>query len=178
MQTFATVGAVFVFGFVACAHSARSAAPPPVVAPAPTAAVAPAPAPADAPLNPPATAPADSGAAAPAHPTKNQPPSLKLKLGHFKNAKLGIGATIDLSEHIDNIAAIVPAKLRFDGETKVWHLKGQHGPSDRIDYARDDGSIMLHVWKDGRRAVYVQDPDNGKWSDEIDLIRDGDANPL
>jgi hypothetical protein len=85
---------------------------------------------------------------------------------------------IDLSEKIDNVAAIVPAKVKFDGEAKVWHLKGQHGGGDRIDYLRDDKRVMLHVWKDGRRSVFVVDPDTDKSSDEIDLSRDGDADPL
>jgi hypothetical protein len=126
----------------------------------------------------PAATPMDKGSAAPGPVKKDQPASLKLKLGHFANTQLGIGCVIDLSEKIDNVAAIVPAKVKFDGETKVWHLKGQHGSGDRIDYMRDDKHVMLHVWKDGRRSVFVVDPDTDKASDEIDLVRDGDADPL
>lgn len=108
---------------------------------------------------------------------KNQPPHIKLKLGHYRNDQLGIGVTIDLTEATENVADIDPAKLRFDGETKVWRLQGQHGPQGRIDYL-DGKRVMLHVWDSGRRSVYVRDPDTDKASDEIYLRRDADADPL
>lgn len=118
------------------------------------------------------TAPAPS-----ALPVKNQPPHIKLRLGHYRNEQLGIGVTIDLTEMTENVADIDPAKLRFDGDTKVWKLQGQNGPRGRIDYL-DGKRVILHVWDDGRRSVYVPDPDTGRSSDEITLHRDGDADPL
>lgn len=122
--------------------------------------------------------PPESATAAAAPAPKNQPAHIKLKLGHYRNRKLGIGVTIDRTEVTENVADIDPAKLRFDGETKVWKLRGQHGPSGRLDFVHDGGGVMLHVWDDGRMAVYVPDPDTGKWSDEIAVDRDADADPL
>jgi hypothetical protein len=127
-----------------------------------------------------AGAPSTAAPAAPAKsalPAKNQPPHIKLKLGHYRNEQLGIGVTIDLTEMTENVADIDPAKLRFDGETKVWKLQGQNGPQGRIDYL-DGKRVILHVWDNGRRAVYVPDPDTGRSSDEISVYRDGDADPL
>jgi len=109
--------------------------------------------------------------------TRNQPAHVKLKLGHYKNEQLGIGVTIDLTEMTENVADIDPAKIRFDGETKVLKLEGQHGPLGRIDYL-DGKRVVLQVWDNGRRAVYVRDPDSGKSSEEIYVRRDGDADPL
>jgi hypothetical protein len=109
---------------------------------------------------------------------KNQPPHIKLKLGHFRNARYNIGVTIDLTEQTENVADIDPAKLRFDGDTKVWRLQGQHGAYGRIDYLREGGRVMLHVQSNGRMSIYVPDPDTGRASDELPLYRDGDADPL
>lgn len=112
-------------------------------------------------------------------PSKDQPPHVKLKLGHFRNARLNIGATIDLiTDMTENVADIDPAKLRFDGEDKIWRLEGQHGSNGRIDYVRDGGRIMLQITREGRVTVYVPDPDTGRASDAIDLYRDADADPL
>lgn len=157
-------------------HACCGSAPPPAPAtPAQAEALStPPPAPPPAPVV--IAAPVGSNGAPATY--RNQPPQLKLKLGHYANTALGIGVTIDLSEHIDNVAAIVPAKVRFDGDSKVWRLTGQHASHDRIDYIRDGGGLMLVVWRDGRRAVYVPDPETGKWSDEIEVVRDGDADPL
>jgi hypothetical protein len=125
----------------------------------------------------PAAAPTPAGA--PTGPVvKNQPPHIKLKLGHFRNARYNIGVTIDLTEQTENVADIDPAKLRFDGDTKIWRLEGQHGAYGRIDYVRERGHVMLHVHKNGRMSIYIPDPDTGRSSDEIDLHRDGDADPL
>ena len=149
-----TIAAALLFGLLACAHSAPSVADD-------------------------GKKPAPAAPAAPAAPVKkDQPPSVKLKLGHYSNSRLGIGAVIDLSEKIDNVAKLPPAKVKFDGEAKVWHLTAQHGPQDRIDYVRENGHVMLHAWADGRRSVYVVDPDTDKASDEIQMNRDGDADPL
>jgi len=123
-----------------------------------------------------AAEPAAPGAAR-AHATKNQPPHIKLKLGHYSNAQLGIGVTIDLTEMTENVADIDPAKIRFDGDSKVLRLEGQNGAGGRIDYL-DGKRIVLQVWDDGSRAVFVRDPDTDKSSDEIHVSRDGDADPL
>jgi hypothetical protein len=42
----------------------------------------------------------------------------------------------------------------------------------------DEGHLMLETSTDGHRAVFVYDPTTEKWSDEIDVVRDGDADPL
>ena len=116
---------------------------------------------------------------APADPlVKNQPPHIKLKLGHFRNARYNIGVTIDLTEQTENVADIDPAKVRFDGDTKIWRLQGQHGAYGRIDYVREGGRVMLQVHANGRTSIYIPDPDTGRVSDELPLTRDGDADPL
>jgi hypothetical protein len=124
------------------------------------------------------TQPSPVAAAAPDPLVKNQPPHIKLKLGHFRNARYNIGVTIDLTEQTENVTDIDPAKLRFDGDTKIWRLQGQHGAYGRIDYVRDGGRVMLHVQSNGRMSIYVPDPDTGRSSDELPLYRDGDADPL
>jgi hypothetical protein len=126
---------------------------------------------------------ADSSPAAPAPPSapapphKDQPAHVKIKLGHYRNDQRGIGVTIDLTEKNESVARPDPAKLRFDGETKVWRLEGRRGPDGRIDYVAGK-MVVLHVWADGRRAVYVIDPETGPSGDAIDVHRDGDADPL
>jgi hypothetical protein len=110
--------------------------------------------------------------------TKNQPPALKLKLGHYKSERAGIGVVIDLSGKIDNAAKIAPAKIKFDGENKVWVLNAEHGGFDRLDWRNADHHLMLQTWPDGKRSVYVFDPDSEKMSEEIHVFRDGDADPL
>lgn len=108
----------------------------------------------------------------------DQPPHIKLKLGHFRNSRLGIGVTIDLvSAATENVADIDPAKLQFDGDSQVWLLEGRHGGSGRIDYVRTNDRVMLQVTPSGRYTVYVPDPETDRGS-PIDVIRDGDANPL
>ena len=106
---------------------------------------------------------------------KDQPPGTKLKLGHFRNDDRGIGLTVDLTEKNESVAEIDPAKVRFDGEAKVWRLVGKHGPGGRIDYMRDAKHVLLHVYDDGRMEVFVPD---GSSNDEIYLYRDADADPL
>jgi hypothetical protein len=131
-----------------------------------------------APTTPPATsASVDSAPSDAAIPLKTQPAATKLKLGHYRNKELGIGVIIDLTEVIDNVAEIPPAKIRFDGETKVWRLQGKQSRRDRIDYV-DGKHVMLEVWDDRRHAVYVPDAQTNKWSDEIEVERDADADPL
>jgi hypothetical protein len=158
---------------VACSGTARSAAPTETLTPIdPPSSTTPHETTAPAPNAPQVV---DSPPAPP--PAKTQPAHIKLKLGHFKNAKRGIGVTIDQTEVIDNVAKIPPAKLRFDGETKVWRLEGSRS-SERNEFKTDKGGLMLQVWKDGHYSVYVPDPDTDKWSDEIVVTRDGDADPL
>ena len=112
-----------------------------------------------------------------AHPSREQPPHIKLKLGHYRNARLGIGVTIDLTETTDNVADIDPAKLRFDHDDKIWRLTGQYGAYGRIDYVRERGRVMLQITKDGRVTVFVPDPETDR-STEVDVYRDADADPL
>ena len=110
---------------------------------------------------------------------KDQPPATKLKLGHFRNDDHGIGLVVDLTEKNASVAEIDPAKVRFDGESKVWRLVGKHGPSGRVDYMRDAKHVLLHVYDTGRMEVFVPDPDDDRRSsDEISLYRDADADPL
>lgn len=111
-------------------------------------------------------------------PTKNQPPHIKLKLGHFRNDQFNIGVTVDLTEMTDSVADIDPAKLRFDGDEKIWRLEGRHGGSGRIDYVRDHDRVMLQIERDGRVTVYITDPETDRSSGAIDLYRDADADPL
>lgn len=131
------------------------------------------------PAGPPPATPAIAPPPAAAGPvTKDQPPHIKLKLGHYRNDSYNIGVTIDLTEQTENVADIDPAKLRFDGDTKIWRLQGQHGSFGRVDYVREGGRVMLHVHANGRRSIYIPDPDTGRSSNEIMLYRDGDADPL
>ena len=116
---------------------------------------------------------------APVPMSKDQPPHIKLKLGHFRNNRLNIGVTVDLvSDATENVADIDPAKLRFDGDDKVWRLEGRHGGSGRIDYVRDHDRVMLQITREGRVTVYVPDPETDLSSDAIDMYRDADADPL
>jgi len=111
-----------------------------------------------------------------AQPRKNQPANIKLRLGHFTDGTIGV--VIDRTEETENIADIDPIKVRFDGETKIWKLQGQHGTFGRIDYLRDGGRVMVHMFDDNQFSIYVPDPNGGKSSDEIRLYRDADADPL
>jgi len=156
-----TTGLVLALGLAACGGPARQAPSPPAPPPPSTTVV----------IHD--TAPAEGSVAV----HKVQPASTKLKLGHYRNDRLGVGAVIDRTTVLDNEAKIPPAKLRFDGESKVWTLEGRHGGDGRIDYV-DGGRIMLHVWDDGRVALYVRDPDTDRASEQIDVYRDGDADPL
>lgn len=127
------------------------------------------------------TAAPDPVMAAPAKPMtkKDQPPHVKLKLGHYSNSKRGIGLVIDLySARTENVADIDPARVKFDGDSKVYQLNGQHGGRGRIDFLNGK-SVMLHAYEDGNMSVYVPDPEGGAANnDEIHVSRDGDADPL
>jgi hypothetical protein len=110
--------------------------------------------------------------------TRDQPANVKLKLGHYHNAKLGIGVTVDLTEETESVADIDPAKLRFDGETKVWHLTGRYGGAGSIEYVRDRGGVMLEITRDRHVSVRIPDDEAERWSEVIEVTRDGDADPL
>jgi hypothetical protein len=149
---------------VACTKPAPAPQPPatptPSVAPAPTVTQ----------TTPVATPPKDV--------VKNQPPHVKLKIGHYTSGRTGIGLVIDQhSARTENIADIDPVKVRFDGDDKIYTLVGTHGPHDRIDYWNGK-RVMLHAYDHGRFGVYVPDPETERSSDELRLVRDGDADPL
>lgn len=132
--------------------------PGPVVTPAPTAILVPGPV---------------------AIPTKDQPPYVKLKLGHWRNDDRNIGVTIDLlSAATDSVADIDPAKVRFDGDPKIWLLEGHHGDARRIDYVRTGGRVTLSMTADGHATVYIPDPETDLNSAAIELYRDADSDPL
>ena len=168
MSKLIVAGAVLV---AACAGPAQQTRNPSAPAVRETAAPSPGPLPAS-------EQPAPSSASSASAPLKNQPPHIKLKLGHYRNARLGIGLTIDMTEMTESVADIDPVKIKFDGDSKIWKLDGQHGGGDRIDYVREGGRVMLHAWPDGRKSVYVPDPDTGRASEEIAVYRDADADPL
>ena len=104
----------------------------------------------------------------------SQPAYVKLELGHYRNVDRGISVTIDLTDR----SRIPRAKLRFDHEAEIIEAEGQPGPRGRIDYVRANGRIVLQAWEDGRRAVFIFDPDSLTTSGPIDLERDGDADAL
>lgn len=96
---------------------------------------------------------------------RDQPPELKLMLGHYQNERRGIGLVFDRST--------AQAKVRFDGTTEILKLDRQHGAGDRIDYIKRIGHVVLQQWDSGRVVVYVAGADDG-----IEVRRDGDADPL
>ena len=115
---------------------------------------------------------ADRAAAAPVTvvccavpPAKDQSPEVKLKLGHYGNARRGIGLVFDRTT--------AQAKVRFDGAAEIVRLDRQHGAGGRIDYIRRVGQVVLQQWDDGRVVVFVAGADDG-----IEVRRDGDADPL
>jgi hypothetical protein len=129
--------------------SARPAGPP--AGPAPTS-----PAPRDVDARPPQCCDP-----APTH--RDQTPDIKLKLGHFANKRRGIGLVFDRSA--------AQAKLRFDGSTEIVKVDPETAGMDRTDFIRSLGHVALQLWADGRVVVFVG-------GDEIDVVRDGDADPL
>ena len=100
----------------------------------------------------------------PAPTTKNQPPDIKLKLGHFVDRRHNIGLVIDRTGH--------EAKLRFDTGGDVMRLDPMRS-SGRIDYIKSINHTVLQVWDNGRVSVIVPGT-----SDSIDVVRDADADPL
>jgi len=112
-----------------------------------------------------AEAPSPGVETAPVHPgTKNQPPDIKLKLGHFTDKRHNIGLVIDRTGH--------EAKLRFDGSADVMKLDPMRS-SGRIDYVKTISQTVLKVWDDGLVSVFVPGT-----HESIDVVRDADADPL
>jgi hypothetical protein len=116
---------------------------------------------------------APSGVAAPAAPaapapavdrTRPQPPQIKLKLGHFTNARHNIGLVIDRTNK--------EARVRFDHVPDVMRLDPIRS-SGRIDYVRTISQVVLQVYDSGRVVVFVPGT-----SESIEVVRDGDADPL
>jgi hypothetical protein len=119
----------------------------------------------------PGGAPGDpSSAGAPAAPapgvdrTRPQPPEIKLKLGHFTDAKHNIGLIIDRTNK--------EARVRFDHVPQVMRLDPIRS-SGRIDYVRTISQVVLQVHDNGRVVVFVPGT-----SESIEVVRDGDADPL
>ena len=118
-----------------------------------------------APPGTPAPAPAPAAAQAPAADrTRPQPPEVKLKLGHFTDARHNIGLVIDRTNK--------EARLRFDHTPQVLRLDPMRS-RDRIDYVRTINQVVLQVWDSGRVVVFVPNA-----SESIEVVRDGDADPL
>ena len=112
------------------------------------------------------TAPAPTPESAQPGVTLDQPPAVKLKLGHYRSARRGIGVVIDLTQH--------EAKLRFDSTSEVLNLDPSPGSLGRTDYFRTAHQVVLQVWEDNRMVVYVPGGDGTG----LDVVRDGDAEPL
>jgi hypothetical protein len=98
----------------------------------------------------------------------DQPPHIKLRLGHYSNRDRGIGLVIDRTQ--GNLA-----KVRFDHDERIWRATAQAGPAGRLDYMRSSDYVLLYVWEDGRTTVYVPDPQTERGIAELALVRDGDA---
>jgi Domain of unknown function (DUF4908) len=96
---------------------------------------------------------------------RDQPPEIKLKLGHYSNPRRGIGLVFDRTT--------AQPKLRFDGTTKILAIDPQPAGIDRIDFVRSLGHVVLQKWGDGRIVVFVGDGEGG-----VEVRRDGDADPL
>jgi hypothetical protein len=112
--------------------------------------------------------PGDSGQVAPTTPgwdrTRPQPPDIKLKLGHYTNARHQIGLIIDRTNK--------EARVRFDHVPQVMKLDPIRG-NGRIDYVRTINAVVLQVFDSGRVVVFVPNT-----RESIDVTRDGDADPL
>ncbi len=104
-------------------------------------------------------------------PLLDQPPHIKLRLGHYLSRARGIGLVIDRT-------ATDLAKVRFDHDARIWLASAQRGPAGRTDYMRSGDYVLLYVWEDGRTTVYVPDPRTERGIAELEVIRDGDAYPL
>jgi hypothetical protein len=111
-----------------------------------------------------AAAPAPAPAPDAAKRTLPQPPDVKLKLGHFTDVKHNIGLVIDRTNK--------EARVRFDHMPQVMRLDPMRAPG-RTDYIRTINQVVLQVWDSGRVVVFVPNA-----SESIEVVRDGDAEPL
>jgi hypothetical protein len=102
----------------------------------------------------------------PAH--RDQPPEVKLALGHYSNSRRGIGAIIDVTQKV--------AKVRYDGTDNIIELYGSPGAYGRTDYYKNASLVLLQVWDDGRIVVFIPNAPTAR--DGIALSRDADADPL
>jgi hypothetical protein len=102
----------------------------------------------------------------PALSQRDQPPDIKLKLGHYISPRFGIGLVIDRTG--DNAA-----KIRFDGTDQTISLFAQYF-WHRTEYHRAHNDKVLEVSNTGQIHLHVAGaPEHG-----ISLFRDGDADPL
>jgi hypothetical protein len=107
----------------------------------------------------------------------DQPAHIKVRLGHYSDPKRGIGLVIDRTDDNYELRDSI-ARVRFDSETRIWYGYPQAGARGRIDYLGEHGSVLLHVWEEGRVVLYVPEPATGRGMVELELVRDGDAYPL
>ena len=105
------------------------------------------------------------GSLANAGPTKDQPPEVKLKLGHYSNDKRGVGVVVDLTHH--------EARVKYDGTQKVQKLDPINHSRTSTSYGPTINQVTLVVNDDGRLEVWFPGSDN-----LLPVKRDGDADPL
>jgi hypothetical protein len=116
----------------------------------------------------PVSAPGTEAAACCDKPThRDQPPEVKLALGHYSNAKRGIGAVIDVTQKV--------GKLRYDGTDKTIELYASPGPYGRTDYHKNASVVLMAIGDDGHVVVFLDAPTA---RDGIAMTRDADADPL
>jgi hypothetical protein len=96
--------------------------------------------------------------------TRPQAPDIKLRLGHYTNARHQIGLVIDRTNK--------EARVRFDHVPQLLKLDPIRG-TGRIDYVRTINEVVLQVYDSGRVVVFVPNT-----RESIDVTRDGDADPL
>lgn len=107
---------------------------------------------------------ADACCAPEARPTRDQPPEVKLKLGHYQSPRFGIGLVIDRTGD--------DAKVRFDGTDRTIRLFPQYF-WHRTEYHRAQNDKVLEVRNNGHVILYMEGAGEGIW-----VFRDGDADPL
>lgn len=100
-----------------------------------------------------------------AGPTKDQPPEVKLKLGHYSNEKRGVGLVVDLTHH--------EARVKYDGTKKVQKLDPVNHSRNSTSYGPTINQVTLVVYDDGKVEAGFPGSDN-----LIPVKRDGDADPL
>lgn len=96
--------------------------------------------------------------------TRDQPPEVKLKLGHYRSSRFGIGLVIDRTGE--------DAKVRFDGTDRTIRLFPQYF-WHRTEYHRARNEKLLEVRSDGQVMLHMEGAGEGIW-----VFRDGDADPL